>query len=158
MSKRTSLVAQMVKCFPTMWETQVQSLGWKSPLEKKMATHSSTLPWMEEPGRLQSMGSQRVGHNWMTSLSLSSVHFSRNKYICIFCNQTPELFSPCKISTLAIQPQSCLSPFWVPDNRCPAFSKSEHFGCLISVESNIIYPFLSGLFCLVECVLDTFML
>ena len=49
----------MVKCFPTMGETQVQSLGWKNPLEKKMATHFSTLPWMEEPGRLQSMGSQR---------------------------------------------------------------------------------------------------
>ena len=50
-----------------MWETWVQSLGQEDPLEKEMATHSSTLawkiPWMEEPGRLQSMGSQRVGHN-----------------------------------------------------------------------------------------------
>ena len=64
---RTSLVAQMVKCLPTMWETQVRSLGWEDPLEKEMATHSSTLawriPWMEEPGGLQSMGSQRVGHD-----------------------------------------------------------------------------------------------
>ena len=53
---RTSLVAQMVKCLPTMWETRVQSLGWEDPLEKEMATHSSTLawriPWMEEPGGL----------------------------------------------------------------------------------------------------------
>ena len=52
---------------PTMQETQVQSLGQEDPLEKEMATHSSILawkiPWMEEPGRLQSMGSQRVGHN-----------------------------------------------------------------------------------------------
>ena len=63
----TSLVTQMVKRLPTLWETQVQSLGWEDPLEKEMAPHSSTLawriPWMEEPGGLQSMGSQRVGHN-----------------------------------------------------------------------------------------------
>ena len=64
---QTSLVPQMVKHLPTMRETQVQSLGWEDPLEKEMATHSSTLawkiPWMEERGRLQSMGSQRVGHD-----------------------------------------------------------------------------------------------
>ena len=62
-----SLVAQMVKNLPAVRETQVQSLGWEDPLEKEMATHSSTLawkiPWMEEPGRLQSMGSQRAGHD-----------------------------------------------------------------------------------------------
>ena len=62
-----SLVAQMVKHLPAMRETLVQPLGWEDPLEKEMATHSSTLaweiPWMEEPGRLQSMGSQRVGHD-----------------------------------------------------------------------------------------------
>ena len=55
-----------------MRETRVQSLGWEDPLEKEMATHSSTLawkiPWTEEPGRLQSMGSQRVRHDWATSL------------------------------------------------------------------------------------------
>ena len=60
----TSLVVQMVRHLPTMWETQVQSLGWEDPLEKEMGTHSSTLawesPWTEKPGRLQSMGSQRV--------------------------------------------------------------------------------------------------
>ena len=65
----------MVKRLPAMWETQVQSLGWEDPLEKEMATDSSTLawksPWTEEPGRLQSMGSQRVGHDSATSLSLS---------------------------------------------------------------------------------------
>jgi len=63
----TSLVAQMVKRLPTIWETWVQSLGWEDLLEKEMAAHSSTLArkilWMEEPGRLQSMGSKRVGHN-----------------------------------------------------------------------------------------------
>ena len=63
----TSLVAQTVKCLPTMWETWVQSLGWEDLLEKEMAIHSSILawkiPWTEEPGRLQSMGSQRVEHD-----------------------------------------------------------------------------------------------
>ena len=62
-----SLVAQMVKCLPAIQETRVQSLGWEDPLEKEMATHSSTLawkiPWREEPGRLQSMESQRVRHD-----------------------------------------------------------------------------------------------
>ena len=62
-----SLVAQMVKRLPTMWETWVQSLGQEDLLEKEMATHSSLLAWkiswMEEPGRLQSMGLQRAGHN-----------------------------------------------------------------------------------------------
>ena len=65
--KGASLVAQTVKRLPAMWETWVQSLGWEDPLEKEMATHSSTLAWKiprtEEPGRLQSMGSQRVGHD-----------------------------------------------------------------------------------------------
>ena len=60
-------MAQTVKRQPTMQETQVQSLGRENLLEKEMATHSSILawkiPWTEEPGRLQSMGSQRVGHN-----------------------------------------------------------------------------------------------
>ena len=62
-----SLVAQTIKRLSTMWETRVRSLGWKDPLEKEMAIHSSTIawkiPWTEELGRLQSMGSQRVGHD-----------------------------------------------------------------------------------------------
>ena len=66
-SLRTSLVAQMVKRLPTMWETWVQSLGGEDLLEKEMATHSSILawkiPWMVELGRLQSMGLQTVGHD-----------------------------------------------------------------------------------------------
>ena len=57
----------MVKRLPAMQETWVRSLGWEDPLEKEMATHSSTLaskiPWTEEPGRIQSMESQRVGHD-----------------------------------------------------------------------------------------------
>ena len=59
-------MAQTVEGLPAMQETQVQSLGWEDPLEKEMAPHSSILawkiPWTEEPGGLQSMGSQRVRH------------------------------------------------------------------------------------------------
>ena len=68
-------MAQVVKRLSTVQETWVRSLGWEDPLEKEMATHSSTLawkiPWTEECCRLQSMGSQRVRHDWGTSLSLS---------------------------------------------------------------------------------------
>ena len=83
-----SLVAQMVKRLLTMmWETRVQSLGREDPLEKEMATHSSILawkiPWTEELGWLLSMGSQRVGHDWATSLSLTI-----NNYIK--CKQTKQ--------------------------------------------------------------------
>ena len=63
----SSLVAQMEKNLPAMQETQIQSLGWEDALEKGMATHSSILawriPWIEEPGKLQSMGLQKVGHD-----------------------------------------------------------------------------------------------
>ena len=75
-------MAQRVKHPPTMRETGVQSLGQEDPLEKAVTTHSSTLtwktPWMEEPGRLQSMGSQRVRHNWATLL-----HFTLNEGILL---------------------------------------------------------------------------
>ena len=60
-------MAQMVKSLPAVRETGVQSLGWEDPLEKEMAIHSSTIAWKiswtEEPGRVQSMGSKRVGHD-----------------------------------------------------------------------------------------------
>ena len=80
----TSLVAQTIKCLPTMWEIRVRSLGREDLLEKEMATHSSTLawkiPWTEEPGRLQSMGSQKVGHDWATSPSFSSNTVQRHQF------------------------------------------------------------------------------
>ena len=67
-----SLVAQMVKHLPMMRETRLRSLGREDPLEKEMATHSSTLAWkilwIEEPGGLQTLGLQRVGHNWASLL------------------------------------------------------------------------------------------
>ena len=71
---------QTVKRLPARRETWVRSLGQEDPLEKEMATHSSILawriPWTEEPGGLQSTGSQRVGHDWATSLTHS---LTRNK-------------------------------------------------------------------------------
>ena len=74
-SNGASLVAQRLKHLPAIGEIQVRSLGWEDPLEKEMAIHSSILawriPWTEEPGRLQSTGSQRVRHDSVTSLSLS---------------------------------------------------------------------------------------
>ena len=74
---------------PAMWEMRVQSLGWEDPLEKEMAIHSSILawriPWTEEPGGLQFMGSQRVRHDLVTSLlhftlSISSILFFHYNY------------------------------------------------------------------------------
>ena len=66
-ASHSPLVVQTVKRLSTVWETWVRSLGWEDPLEKEMAIHCSTLawkiPWTEETGRLQSMGSQRVGHD-----------------------------------------------------------------------------------------------
>ena len=73
-------MAQTVKRLSTMWETRVQSLGQEDPLEKEMAIHSSTIawkiPWTEEPGRLQSMGLQRVGYNLATEKQQSLVSFN----------------------------------------------------------------------------------
>ena len=83
------LVAQRVKRLPALWETWVRSLGRGDSLEKEMAIHFSILawriPWTEEPGRLQSRGSQRVRHNWTTSLSfflscLSRVSWPLDRY------------------------------------------------------------------------------
>ena len=76
----------MVKNPPAVQETQVWSLGGKDPLEKEMATYSSILaweiPWTEEPGRLQSMGSQRVGHDWATSRKVM-ITLYQIKSICL---------------------------------------------------------------------------
>ena len=69
-----SLIAQLVKNLPIVQETWVWSLGWDDPLEKEMATHSSILAWKiswtEEPGELQSIGLQRVEHDWATNTYL----------------------------------------------------------------------------------------
>ena len=88
-----SLVAQTVKRLPAVRETRVRSLGREDPLEKEMATHSSILawriPWMEEPGRLQSTGSQRIGHDWATSLS-----FPYTICVCMYVQLCLTLWDP----------------------------------------------------------------
>ena len=84
----------MVKHLPAMWETWVRYLGWEDPLAKETAIHSTTLawkiPWTEEPGRLQSMGSQRVGHDWATSLT----HMN---------NECLSLASTCQITRVSVR-------------------------------------------------------
>ena len=85
-----SLVAQLVKNPPAIQETWVQSLGWEDPLEKGMATHSSTLawriPWRGVPGRLQSMWSQRVGYPLSTANTLlpSLKRSQKPRFLCTF--------------------------------------------------------------------------
>ena len=77
-----ALVAQMVKNLTAVWETWVLSLCWEDPLEKGKAIHSSILawiiPWTEEPGRLKSMGSQRVWHDWVTFIFLSLTAYAND--------------------------------------------------------------------------------
>ena len=79
-----------------MWETWVQSLGWEDLLEKEMATHSSILawrvPWTEEPGGLQSMGLQRIGHKWGTNFHF---HFSRFAWAFIWLSNSFRDLSLC---------------------------------------------------------------
>ena len=100
----TSLVVQRVKHLPSMQETWVQSLGGEDPLEKEMATHSSIIawktPWMEKPDGLQSMELQRVGHDWVTSLSLFT--FKHSIYL-----------PHCVLNTLVIHPHLILLRIWI---------------------------------------------
>ena len=90
-----------------MWETQVRSLGWEDPLEKEMAAHSSILawriPWTEEPGRLQSTGLQRVGHDWATSPHLT-------KGITGFPNSSAGKETACNVGDLGLIPGLGRSP------------------------------------------------
>ena len=80
------LLAQTVKNLPAILETWVWSMGWEDPLEKRMATHSSILawriPWTEESGGLQSMGSQRDRHSWVTDTFI--FHFTENLLMLSF--------------------------------------------------------------------------
>ena len=86
------LVAQLVKHLPAMWETWVWSLCWEDSLEKGKATHSNILawriPWTEEPGRLQSTGPQKVGHNWEISLHFRLFpHLAYCKYASVWTGE-----------------------------------------------------------------------
>ena len=100
-----------------MQETWIWSLGWKDPLEEAMATHSGILawrsPWTEEPGRLQSMGSQRVGYDWATKHS-TQLRISANAYLWVV-NFSSEMV----LVILALAPYSFHpSPHCLPDAHC----------------------------------------
>ena len=105
-------VAQLVKNSPAMWETWVQSLGSEDLLEGEMATHSSILAWriswMEEPGGLQSMGSQRVRHNWvinsMTHIlnSAQSINVTSMNYPIFISNKVFSSCFPSRVLTILV--------------------------------------------------------
>ena len=124
--------AQTVKCLSTMRETRVQSLVWEDPLEKEMAIHSSTIAWKiprtEEPGRLQSMWSQRVGHDWVTSLSLSILYRQYTPYFRppgrFPAPSVLRLKAPMLLSDLA----PCLLPLSYLMALSPLFPELSHVG------------------------------
>ena len=107
--QRASLVARMVKNLSAMWETWVGSWGWENSLEKRTATHSSALawktPWTEEPGRLQSIASQRVEHDWATNTLIFFL-------VITVLTQSPG-WSLCHFSLPHSNPPSTLLPSWL---------------------------------------------
>ena len=121
-----------------MLETQVWSLGWEDPLEKEMTTHSSILscriPWTEEPGRLQSMGLQRVGHDWATSLASLTACYICHYVLCIFSIKTPwEQFILCCCCSVACR---TLRPHGLLHTRLPCpFTVFQSLPKLMSIES-----------------------
>ena len=113
--KVMKIMAQMVKPLPAIRETWVPSLGWEDPLEKEMATHSSSPAWripgMEEPGRLQSMGSQRVGHDWAIALHFTSVKImatSSKRAYAIPRSAAPRTPAPAAVHCWPVPPQETL--------------------------------------------------
>ena len=144
---RTSLVAQMVKRLPTMWQTQVQSPGREDLLEKEMATHSNILawkiPWTEEPGRLQSMGSQRVRHDWATSLFFQHIKwFEFKRYKRIYSEKS--LSHPCpQLSYSPSQGQPMLAVSYVPLQRYfMHIQENRYLFCPSCTNSSYIYIYI----------------
>ena len=133
-----SLVVQRLKRLPTTQHSWVLSLGREHTLEKEMATHSSILagrfPWMEERGRLQSTGSQRVGHNWATSLSLSCI----SHLYPLICSGILRLLPYLQFSSVQF---SCsvmsdsLQPHELQHTRPPCLSPTPGDHSLMSIES-----------------------
>ena len=138
------LVAQLVKNPPAMWETWVRSLGWEDPLEKGTATHSSMLAW-RIPWTVQSMGSQRVGHDWATFTCFviwSGLCPSIEKWVRVLKSGStqPMIQAPCAFLCLCQLPllSSCLfklgqclqAPY-----SAPASSSSHHKLLLLSPKS-----------------------
>ena len=141
-----SLMAQMVKNPPAMQETWVQSLGWEDPLEEGMATHSSILawriPWTEEPGRLQSMGSQRVRQDWATSTFishlLSSIQFSSSVVSNSLWHGQQHTRPPCPSPTTGPWSNPCPLSWWCH----PTISSSvvPFSSCLQSLPASGSFP------------------
>ena len=133
-----SLVAQIVKRLPAMQETQVWSLGWKDPLEKKMATHFSILawriPWTEELGGLQSMGSQRVGHDWANNTLTQYCHLREKAGSSIywFMKLKQNFVSTRNVSYKSLQEMNCSVPHftWLSfiSNFLPLTMEKREFG------------------------------
>ena len=103
-----SLVAQMLKNLPAMQETWIQSLGWEDPLEKGMHTHSSiliwTIPWTEEPGRLQFMGSLRAGPDWVTKTFTflgMIIHSLWTNCPCVYLSSSVFILPICQLPSLS---------------------------------------------------------
>ena len=98
-----SLVAQLVKNLPAMWETWVWPLGWEDPLEKGMATHSMeywpSIPWTV----YQSMGSQRVGHKWVTSTFTFSIRMEFRKMVMMTLYARQQERHKCKEQTFGYE-------------------------------------------------------
>ena len=121
------------KNLPAVQETQIQSLGWEDPLEKEMATHSSILAWKiswtEEPGGLQSMGSQRVGHNWATNTYLLT-------YCCLSCLPRHRLNAVSEPNSYSHESFPSISSFSTPSPSLSYWTKNEDleqmqlWGCL----------------------------
>ena len=155
------LVAQRLKRLPAMRKAWVRPLGQEDTLEKEMATHSSILawiiPWIEEPGGLHSTGSQRVGHDWATSLSLSICNMLQNMFITIYemivfqtvqfshsvvsdslrTHESQHARPPCPSPSPRVHSDSCPSSQWchpaisssvIPFSSCPqSLPASESF-------------------------------
>ena len=126
-----SLVAQSVKDLPAVQETQIRSLGQEDPLEKEIATHSSILaweiPWTEKPGRVQSMGSQRVGHDWATNIHTSHRHYIKKwRWLCT----TKTLFTNTRGSQIGLPtPDLAHADFPGPSFHILLSSPLTHFVC-----------------------------
>ena len=120
-----------VKCLSAMWETKVWPLGWEDPLEKEMATHSSTLawklPWTEEPGRLPSIRSQKGGQHWATSLSADSVFHGAEVLILLKSNLLVFFFHG-----------SCL---WPLSKKLAPYPRSSRFSSRLSSRKFIVLHF-----------------
>ena len=152
-----------VKNSPTMQETQVESLGWEHPLEKEMLTYSNILawrlPWTEGPGRLQSMGSQRVGHDWVTKCSTASI--LPNFLVILTVNRGNDIALSIFLSLLDFQDNQDStitvegSPYWNNDNSWqPSISCHlpcwDNLGCLskdLSFSFRFQLPYYEGHYC-----------